>query len=76
MKVGKSVPGVVQAAHRIPYPKREKLKSTLEKQWVVPDVDSVVRSAGTSGGPTRKKKCLLPARPDADSSLEESTLTQ
>ena len=35
---------------------------------------SVVRSAGTSGGPTRKKKRRLPARSDAVSSLEESML--
>ena len=33
---------------------------------------SVVRSAGTSGGPLRKKKHRLPARSDAASSLEES----
>ena len=32
----------------------------------------VVRSAGTSGGPSRKKKHRLPARSDAASSLEES----
>ena len=32
----------------------------------------MVRSAGTSGGPTRKKKRRLPARSDAASSLEES----
>ena len=42
MKVDKSVPDVVQATHRIPYPKREKLKSTLatlKKQGIVADVD-------------------------------------
>ena len=33
---------------------------------------SVVRSAGTSGGPSRKKKHPLPARSKAASSLEES----
>ena len=32
----------------------------------------MVRSSGTSGGPTRKKKRQLPARSDAASSLEES----
>ena len=33
---------------------------------------SVVRSAGTSGGPSKKKKHPLPARSNAASSLEES----
>ena len=32
---------------------------------------SVVRSAGTSGGPSKKKKHPLPARSNAASSLEE-----
>ena len=33
---------------------------------------NVVRSAGTSGGPSKKKKHPLPARSNAASSLEES----
>ena len=32
----------------------------------------MVRSAGTSGGPSKKKKRPLPARSNAASSLEES----
>ena len=36
------------------------------------NMPSVVRSAGTSGGPSRKKKHRLPARSNAASSLEES----
>ena len=35
-------------------------------------LNSVVRSAGTSGGPSKKKKRPLPARSNAASSLEES----
>ena len=35
-------------------------------------VHNVVRSAGTSGGPSRKKKHRLPARSNAASSLEVS----
>ena len=39
---------------------------------LVNEVLLVVRSAGTSGGPSRKKKHPLPARSNAASSLEES----
>ena len=49
-------------------PMREDLTWLLGEEWYT----TVVRSAGTSGGPSKKKKRPLPARSNAASSLEES----
>ena len=75
-------PGIPLLLRPSPFPNNRGLGSSKflnYTHWSFSDYDlfqikrgSVVRSAGTSGGPSKKKKHPLPARSNAASSLEES----